>query len=357
MSRKRLHFLLHAALIARIVFFAAPSFAAAPGVSAAGEANGYAQRIDVRLFIDEMVSEHELNRRQLVRWFGAAQFQPKVIAAMERPIAEPPKWFEYAPQFLSTERISRGVAYFNAHEADLARAEREFGVPAEIIVAIIGVETFYGRNVGSYRVFDALTTLAFDYPRRAPFFRDELREFLLLMHEQGISPLAPKGSFAGAMGVAQFMPGSYRRYAIDFDGDGRIDLWDSGADVIGSIAHFLAQHDWRRGQAVLLPATIGTIDRDAITGKLDGGISERRSLVEWQSDGVAADALPSQVPDETIGLLMLEEQPLNGEERASYWIACPNFYALTRYNRSRLYAAAVFQLAQAVKTARDSQVR
>ena len=159
------------------------------------------------------------------------------------------------------------------------------------------------------------------------------------------------------MGVAQFMPGSYRRYAIDFDGDGRIDLWDSGADVIGSIAHFLAQHDWRRGQAVLLPATIGTIDRDAITGKLDGGISERRSLVEWQSDGVAADALPSQVPDETIGLLMLEEQPLNGEERASYWIACPNFYALTRYNRSRLYAAAVFQLAQAVKTARDSQVR
>src|SRR5207237_4613713 len=260
-------------------------------------AHGYAHRADVRMFVDELVAGHQYNRRQLLRWFDAAQFQPKIVAAMERPIVEPPKWFEYAPQFLSAERIDGGVAYYHAHEAELARAEREFGVPAEIIVAIIGVETYYGRNVGSYRVFDALTTLAFDYPRRAPFFRDELREFLLLMHEQGISPLAPKGSFAGAMGVGQFMPSSYRRYAIDFDGDGKIDLWQSGADVVGSVAHFLAQHDWRPGQPVLLPATIDTEERDAIARKLDGGISGRRRLVEWQRNGVTADALPSQIPD------------------------------------------------------------
>src|SRR5207237_6293646 len=199
--------------------------------------------------------------------------QPKIVAAMQRPIAEPPKWFDYAPQFLSAPRIAGGVAYYHAHEAELARAEREYGVPAEIIVAIIGVETYYGRNLGSYRVLDALSTLAFDYPRRAPFFRGELKEFLRLARDQRISPLAPKGSFAGAMGVPQFMPGSYLRYAIDFDGDGRIDLWESGADIVGSVAHYLARHDWQRGQAILLPATINAEEQDAIMRKLDAGVS------------------------------------------------------------------------------------
>jgi membrane-bound lytic murein transglycosylase B len=323
----------------------------------ANAAHGYAQRADVRMFVDELVAGHEFGRRQLLRWFAAAQFQPKIIAAMERPIVEPPKWFEYAPQFLSAERIDGGVAYFRAHEEELARAEREYGVPAEIIVAIVGVETYYGRNTGRYRVFDALTTLAFDYPRRAAFFRGELKDFLLLMQEQGISPLAAKGSFAGAMGVPQFMPGSYRRFAIDFDGDGRIDLWESGADVVGSVAHYLARHDWEAGQPVLLPATIDAEQQDAVARKLDGGISERRPMWSWEADGVTADALASEIPAEPVGLLMLEEQPVDGEERASYWIACPNFYAITRYNRSRLYASAVFQLAQAVKAARENGQR
>src|SRR5947208_2028713 len=268
-------------------------------------ASGYANRADVRMFVDELAKEQGFDRRQLLRWFAAAQFQPKIVAAMQRPIVEPPKWFEYARQFLSAERIDGGVAYFRAHEDDLARAEREYGVPSEIIVAIIGVETFYGRNVGSYRVFDALTTLAFDYPRRAAFFRGELRDFLLLMHEQGISPLAPKGSFAGAMGVPQFMPGSYRRFAVDFDGDGRIDLWESGADVVGSVAHYLARHDWQAGQRVLLPASIDADEQDAVLRKLDGGISERRPMWSWEADGVAADALASEVSAEPAGLLML----------------------------------------------------
>ena len=352
MSRKTAHSLRRAALFAFavVILSIAPVRAASKTANAAHD---YSQRADVRMFVDELVAGHEFGRRQLLRWFGAAQFQPKIVTAMQRPIVEPPKWFEYAPQFLSAERIDGGVAYFRAHEDDLARAEREYGVPPEIIVAIIGVETFYGRNVGSYRVFDALTTLAFDYPRRAAFFRGELKDFLLLMHEQGISPLAPKGSFAGAMGVPQFMPGSYRRFAVDFDGDGRIDLWESGADIVGSVAHYLALHDWQRGQAILLPATINAEEQDAIMRKLDAGISERRPMWSWEADGVTADALASEVPAEPVGLLMLEEPSVNGEERASYWIACPNFYAITRYNRSRLYAAAVFQLAQAVRAARD----
>ena len=351
-ARTRLCIVLCAS-VAGIAIIPAPVDAAGAAKARQSAAPNYAQRADVKLFVDELAAEQGFDRRQLLRWFAAAQFQPKIVAAMERPIVEPPKWFEYAPQFLSAERVDGGVSYFRAHEDELARAEREFGVPAEIIVAIVGVETFYGRNLGGYRVFDALTTLAFDYPRRAAFFKSELKDFLRLAREQRISPLAPKGSFAGAMGVPQFMPGSYLRYAVDFDSDGRIDLWSSGADIVGSIANFLARHDWQPGGPVLLPATIDADARDAILRKLDGGMSERRSLLAWADDGVYADALASQLPSDPVGLLMLEEPPTDGEERASYWIACPNFYSITRYNRSRLYAAAVFNLAQAVKRARD----
>ncbi|HEY4138280.1 MAG TPA: lytic murein transglycosylase, partial [Casimicrobiaceae bacterium] len=248
MSPANGHHRVHIALFAwAVISVSLPAVCATAAALTAksGIASGYASRADVRILVDELAREQGFDRKQLLRWFAAAQFQPKIVAAMERPIVEPPKWFEYAPQFLSRERIEGGVAYFRAQQADLERAERQFGVPAEIIVAIIGVETFYGRNLGSYRVFDALTTLAFDYPRRAMFFRAELKDFLRLTRDQGISPLVPKGSFAGAMGVPQFMPGSYVRYAVDFDGDGKTDLWTSGADVIGSIANYLARHDWQ----------------------------------------------------------------------------------------------------------------
>jgi membrane-bound lytic murein transglycosylase B len=329
------------------------SAAATPPASSAG--SGYAKRSDVQAFIDELAREDHFSRRELIRLFAAARFQPRIVTAMDRPIVAPPKWFEYAPQFLSDARIDAGVAFFDAHGDALARAERDYGVPAEIVVAIVGVETFYGRNLGSYRVLDALSTLAFDYPRRAGFFRGELREYLLMAREQRLSPAAPKGSFAGAMGVPQFMPGSYRRYAVDFDGDGRTDLWGSSADVVGSVAHYLARHDWIPGGPVLLPASIDAADRGAVLRRLDGGISERRPLAAWEEDGVTADVPPSEAPADPVGLLMLEEPPAGGEERASYWIACPNFYVITRYNRSRLYAAAVWRLAQAVKAARDGR--
>jgi membrane-bound lytic murein transglycosylase B len=314
----------------------------------------YAQRADVRAFIAEVAGPSGLDAHELARWLGAAKYQPKIIVAMDRPLLDPPKWFEYSPSFLTPERIGGGVAYWRAHADTLARAETEFGVPAEIIVAIIGVETYYGRNTGNYRVLDALTTLAFDYPRRAQFFRGELKEYLLLAREQGWSPLAPKGSFAGAMGAPQFMPGSYRRYAVDFDGDGHIDLMHNDADVIGSVGNYLARHDWLPGQPVLLPATIAPEGRDAALRRLDGGISERRPLATWQAEGVDALHAPGDLAVDPPGLLMLEEAPESGEARDSYWIACPNFFVITRYNKSRLYAAAVFSLAQSIRELHDA---
>jgi membrane-bound lytic murein transglycosylase B len=311
--------------------------------------------VDVRAYIDELAREHGFSRATLRRWFRDARYQPGIVAAMQRPFVEPPKWYEYAPRFLSAERIDGGVAFWREHAAALARAERDFGVPPEIVVAIIGVETLYGRNVGSYRVIDALTTLAFDYPRRATFFRGELRDFLLLARDERISPLAPKGSFAGAIGVPQFMPGSIRRYAIDYDGDGRVDLWRSGDDAIGSVANYLARHDWLRGQPVWSPASVAASQRDAALARLDGGISERRPLAAWNDDGVAAQRVPDPLPAEPVGLLALEEAPGGDADATSLWIAFPNFYVITRYNKSRLYAAAVASLAQALRAAMDPQ--
>ena len=329
---------------------APPASAQAPETKrrapAAGES--WLARDDVRAFVAEMAAEHGFATRDLERWLAAAKRQPKVIELMSRPVLDPPKWFEYGPQFLAPARVDGGVAFWNANREALARAEERTGVPAEVIVAIIGVETWYGRYTGSHRVIDALATLAFDYPRRAPFFRGELREFLLLAREQGFSPLVPKGSFAGAMGLPQFMPGSYRRYALDFDGSGRADLFASTDDAIGSVANYLARHDWQRGQPVLLPARLDPDKRDGVLRRLDGGMSERRAIAAWEEDGVATDALPPDLAPEPVGVLMLEESA----QDASHWLACHNFYVITRYNRSRLYATAVWRLAEAIRAAR-----
>jgi len=348
--------LTHRALVLSALLLAPSAVTAEPQLAAgAGAAHApYAQRADVREFAAELAASTDLSQRDVERWLAQARYQPKIVAAMDRPLLVPPKWFEYSPPLLAPERVRAGVAFWNANAATLGRAQALYGVPAEIVVAILGVETLYGRNTGKHRVIDALATLAFDYPRRASFFRGELREYLLLAHEQRWSPLVPAGSFAGAMGMPQFMPGSHRQYAVDFDGDGRIDLWHDSADVIGSVANYLARHDWLAGQPVLLPARIVPESLDAALRKLDGGISERRPLAAWEGDGVDAADLPADIATDPVGLLLLEEAPENGEARASYWIAFPNFYVITRYNKSRLYAATVFALAQAIKAARDA---
>jgi membrane-bound lytic murein transglycosylase B len=311
----------------------------------------YAARADVRAFIEQMAVESGFDRAALRKVFAQARYQKSIVAAMERPLTEPPKWYRYSAIFLTPARIEAGALYWDTYASELARAEVQFGVPAEIIVAILGVETFYGRNTGNYRTLDALTTLAFDYPRRASFFRGELKQFLLLARELDMSPLAAKGSYAGALGVPQFMPGSYRSFAVDFDGSGHADLWASPADVIGSVANYLARHDWQPGQPVLLAATIADTARDEVLRKLDGGLSERRALDAWTADGVAAAEPAENLAPDPVGLLMLEEKS-EGADADSYWIACNNFYVLTRYNRSRLYATAVWELAKAVKSVR-----
>ncbi|HVE48240.1 MAG TPA: lytic murein transglycosylase B [Casimicrobiaceae bacterium] len=305
-------------------------------------------RDDVRAFIEEMRVEHGFDSRDVARWLAAAKLQPRVVELMNRPIVEPPKWFEYAPQFLAQARVDAGIAFWSANVEALQRAESATGVPAEVIVAIIGIETYFGRYGGSHRVIDALTTLAFDYPRRAQFFRGELKEYFVLAREQGFSPLAVRGSFAGAMGLPQFMPGSYRRYAIDFDGTGRVDLFSSASDAIGSVANYLARHDWQRGQPALVAARIAPGEIDAITRRVEGGLAERRLASLWASDGVTPVAWPGGMGPEPLGLLLLEES----KSESSYWIACHNFYVIMRYNRSRLYASAVWQLAQVLREAR-----
>lgn len=327
---------------------AAPVAARAAG----GDSHGnYAHRGDVRAFARETATETGMSRAAIERSLAGARYQPKIIELMNRPLLAPPKWFEYSPRFLNDERITAGGVFWDENAPALARAEAQFGVPASIIVAIVGVETYWGRITGRYRTLDALATLAFDYPRRAGFFRGELKQYLQLAHEQGWTPQSMQGSYAGAMGLPQFMPGSYRNYAIDFDGDGRIDLWNSPADTIGSVANFLARHDWARGQPVLLPASVDIGARDAVTRHLDGGISERRALAAWQLEGVAVASLPADLGDDPVGILLLEDSDTD----ASLYLACNNFYVITRYNKSRLYAAAVWELANAVKASRQRE--
>lgn len=331
------------ALLVPLLVAIAPAGAAPPA--------HYGSRADVRAFVDEMARAHGFDRAELGRLFAQLRPQRDVLAAMERPLLAPPKWHQYAPPFVAPARVAAGVAYWNAHAGELARAEAQYGVPAEVVVAILGVETYYGRNTGRHRALDALATLAFDYPRRAAFFRGELGQFLLLARDLGMPPLSARGSFAGALGVPQFMPGSYRNYAVDFDGDGRMDLWSSASDIVGSVANYLARHDWQRGQPVLLEAALAGDTRERVVRRLDGGISERRSVEAWAADGVTIVDPPEGLAADPVGVLLLEGGP-EGSDASSYWIACGNFYVLTRYNRSRLYAAAVWELAKAIRAAR-----
>jgi membrane-bound lytic murein transglycosylase B len=303
----------------------------------------YAQREDVRQFIDEMVDRHGFVKRELRILFGRARFQPTIIKAITPPTEPRAKsWQAYRALFLTPQRIEAGAEFRARHAEALARATELFGVPEEIIIAIIGVETVYGRNTGSYRVIDALSTLAFDYPPRAEFFRAELENFLLYAREAGIDTLSLKGSYAGAIGIPQFMPGSYRRYAVDLDGDGRQDLSGSFADAIGSVANFLKAHGWEAGQAVAFPAQVqGEIFRKLV----DAGIKPAYRCGDLAGFGVSSSGVTN--PDAPCALIELATP---GED-SQYLAGLNNFYVLTRYNRSSLYAAAVLELAQAVKSA------
>jgi membrane-bound lytic murein transglycosylase B len=303
----------------------------------------YTGREDVRRFIAEMVDRHGFVRNELRTLFGRARFQPSIIKAITPP-TEPRarSWQAYRALFLTQQRIEAGAAFRERHREALARAVELYGVPEEIIVAIIGVETVYGRNTGNYRVIDALSTLAFDYPPRAEFFRGELENYLLYARDAGIDTLGLKGSYAGAIGIPQFMPGSYRRYAVDLDGDGKQDLSGSFADAIGSVANFLKAHGWETGQPVAFAAQLrGENFRKLV----DAGIKPTYLCGDLANFGVSAEG--ETRADAPCALIELETPG----EASEYLVGFTNFYVLTRYNRSSLYAAAVLDLAQAVKTA------
>lgn len=326
--------------MARLVLLWLLCLAALP--AGAGQAS-FAGRAEVQHFIATMAERHGFERAALNRQFAAARPQPRIARMMTGAYVRPPQWCTYRDNFVNPGNISRGVAFWSEHAEELARARERYGIPEEVIVAILGVETRYGRYPMPYRVFDALATLAFDYPRRAEFFRGELEQFLLLMREERRNPLAVKGSFAGALGIPQFMPSSYRKYAVDFDGDGYRDLLGSSADAIGSVAHYLQSYGWIAGE----PAIVRAQPRaEAIPAALvSNGLKPERSFADELSGLLEPEAaLPL---DANVALF-----ELNGENGPEYWLGLNNFYVISRYNRSLYYALAVHQLGEAIRQAR-----
>ena len=305
----------------------------------------YRQHPEAQKFIDDMVSKNGFKRPELEQWLAKAEKKQAILDAISRPAEQSKTWKEYRPIFIVPMRVDNGVKFWSENREVLERAEKEFGVPAEMIVSIIGVETNYGRNTGSYNVIDALSTLAFDYPPRAPFFRSELENYLLLTREQKHNPIEFKGSYAGAMGFGQFMPSSYRKWAIDYNGDGFTDIWKSPEDAIGSVANYFVKHGWKPGE----PVTVGA----HLTGEIppeqfNTMIVPKVSVDEWRQRGINPIAW---IPP-TTKVIALQ---FDGAKGLEYWLGLQNFYVITRYNRSPMYAMAVYQLSQDIKLAMEKK--
>ena len=315
------------------------------GSSQQATAGDYEGSPQVAQFVGEMTRDYGFAGEQLMGVFREVERKQSILDAISRPAEKVKPWKDYRPIFISEARIARGVDFWRQHEATLARAEKEYGVPASVIVSIIGVETFFGRNTGNYRVIDALSTLAFDYPARSDFFRKELREFLLLSREEQLDPMTLKGSYAGAMGLPQFMPSSFRAYAVDFDGDGHINIWTDPDDAIGSVASYFQRHGWVAGEAVVSQATVAG---DQVDAGLSPGIDPVKTVGELRALGWSShDALRDDMP--------VTAFRLDGANGPEYWMGLKNFYAITRYNRSVMYAMAVHQLADLLVQARGNK--
>ena len=304
----------------------------------------YADHPGAQAVIDELVQDQGFDRQQLQALFASAKRQDSILEAMSRPAEKTKPWYDYREIFLTQRREQEGIKFYNEHLETLQRAERELGVPAEMIVAIIGVETYYGRIAGSYRVIDALSTLAFDYPKRATFFTKELKNYLILTNEQNMNALDMKGSYAGAMGYGQFMPSSYRSYAIDFDDDGKIDIWNNPVDAIGSVANYFKAHGWSSGEPVVAMADVA---EDVDPKWFNAGLKPQNSIGDLSQVGIVS----RQALDADLEATAIKFELEDGFE---YWLGLHNFYVITRYNHSAMYAMCVYQLSQrlAVQIAR-----
>lgn len=309
----------------------------------------YSNHPDAVKFVDTMVTEHQFERQQMLDWLASARHQESIVAAMSRPAEKSKAWHEYRKIFVTDTRISRGQEFWLENSDTLKRAEEEFGVDPAIIVSIIGVETNYGRNVGSYNVIDALSTLAFDYytqtekrESRRKFFTTQLEHLFLLAREQGKDPLTLKGSYAGAMGWGQFMPNSYRNYAVDYDGDDFADIWSNPTDAIGSVANYFTKHGWKEGQPVATKAHIE--DGKSVDSKeLNKMKRPTKTIADLSAQGyIPMDSLSADLPAFPIRL-----EAKYGQE---YWLGLHNFYVIGRYNPRTKYAMAVFQLSQNIRS-------
>ncbi len=304
-----------------------------------GYAKSYYDRKEVKLFINRMVKEYDFDRDYLKQLFKEVEVQTRVLKAIRTPAEREKKWFEYRPIFLTEARINGGITYWQENQTVLQEAEEQYGIPAEIIVAIIGVETYYGRLTGKHPVLDSLVTLGFDYPKRSAFFLSELENYLLLCREEGFDPSALLGSYAGAMGRGQFISSSYRRFAVDQDQDGKRDLWNSNEDAIGSVANYLSAHGWRKNHTITSSAQFkGNPDKVDQSNKLLPSFT----YSQLNNQGFVAD-MPVGMK-ESLSLIVLD-----GKEGKEYWLGHKNFYVITRYNHSSMYAMAVFQLSQEIK--------
>lgn len=310
--------------------------------------NNYADRPAVQSFIAEMHAKHQFNQDKLSAMFAEAEKQDKVIELMNRQ-AESKEWYQYRPIFISEDRARKGAAFWNQYKTELDQAHKRYGVPPEIIVAIIGAETSYGTNVGSFPVFDTLTTLSFDYPRRAPFFRNELVEYLIMTRDENLDAMEIKGSYAGAMGPPQFMPSSYRAYAVDYEGNDSIDLLNNMEDAIVSVAHYLKRNGWDPQLSIVaVPAKVkGNGFQELISNELRPGTS----VIKPQKPFITVKALEKYGVTPTTplpGSLKVSVIELKNQNSNEYWIGTNNFYTITRYNHSNMYAMAVYQLSQEI---------
>ena len=311
-----------------LALFLGPAEAAAPTQRPLSPEN--------EVFIGEMVQKHQFDERALRKLFGQVRPLPSIIRAVSAPGTARP-WHEFRTRNVDPARINGGVAFWREHAALLARASQQYGVPEEIIVATIGIETLYGRNTGSFRVMEALTTLAFNYPPRADLFRSELEAYLLMVRESGLDPMKMRGSYAGAMGIPQFLPSSFRRYAVDFDADGKRDLM-TVADAIGSVANYYREFGWQTGGTILVPVTVSG-DTEAL---LKAGIKPHLKVSELKRLGVSPAGQVEEGADAALFTAETESGP-------RYWLGLNNFYVITRYNRSVNYALAVHELAKELR--------
>lgn len=312
-------------------------------VSPASAEGGYHERDDVQAFVKEMAEKHGFTVTELQRVFSNVRHQASVIKLMDPPSTQGVRsWERYRSRFVNQVRIDAGRRFMQEYSADLERAKKIYGVPEEIVTAIIGVETLYGRHTGNYRVLDTLTTLAFDYPRRAEYFRGELEQYLLMAREQGLDFFELQGSYAGAIGLPQFMPTNVRKLGVDFDGDGKVDLRNSVVDAIGSVAHYLAVHGWRTGEPVA--------SHISFDGEVPEAWVETILPVMTKKDIQHVGFNTNVALDQALSFAVI---PLETPDRpAEFWLGFNNFYVITRYNKSSFYAMSVWHLAEELASRR-----